>query len=213
MPIMLHCAQDANLHLSIRKRSKTIFTFPKRFETPAPKDRGFFIIIKRTTLIVKAREIIRHHKTGLILLAIAGLLIVFRSVVLFYTSVTLNNLEKTAAPQPTLLYGIPVDSLHVETGRLLPGQTLSALFTGKGIPPQMIDSLSRQAASILPPGKLKAGQPFTFISTADSMHKPLFISFTKTALYLIPSSSWTVNPGPGGLRKKLTLKKPGSTQT
>jgi hypothetical protein len=103
------------LHFSITKKTKTIFTSPKRFETPAPKNRGFFII-KHTKLIVKVREIIRHHKWGLILLAIAGLLIVFRSVVLFYTSITLNNLEKTSDPQPTLLYGIAVDSLHVETG-------------------------------------------------------------------------------------------------
>lgn len=128
-------------------------------------------------MIIKARDIIRHHKTGLIVLAIAGLLIVFRSVVLFYSSVTLNNLEKIETPQPTLLYGIPVDSLHVETGRLRPGQTLSGLLMDRGISPQMIDSLSRQAISILPPKNLKAGQPYTFISTADSMHKPLYFIY------------------------------------
>lgn len=128
-------------------------------------------------MIINTRQILRHHRTGLILLVLGGLLIIFRSVVLFYTSITLNNLEKTPAPPPTLLYGIPVDSLEVETDRLKPGQTLAGLLASKGLSPLMIDSLIKQTAGILPPQKIKAGQQYTFIYSGDSLRRPLYFIY------------------------------------
>lgn len=128
-------------------------------------------------MIIKTRQILRHHRTGLILLVIGGLLIIFRSVALFYTSITLNNFEKSPAPPPTLLYGIPVDSLEVETDRMKPGQTLAGLMAGKGLSPHLIDSLIRQTADILPPQKIKAGQQYTFMYSGDSLRKPLYFIY------------------------------------
>ena len=114
---------------------------------------------------------------GLILLILAGLLIVFRSVILFYSSLTLNNFENPSPPQPTLLYGIPIDSLYLETGRIKLGQTLAKLWTEKGIPPEIIESLDRQYRHILHPKKLRINQPYTFIYSGDSLHKPLYFIY------------------------------------
>ncbi|MEW6136099.1 MAG: peptidoglycan DD-metalloendopeptidase family protein [Bacteroidota bacterium] len=133
-------------------------------------------------MIIKPIDVLRHHKKGLVLMIVAGLIIVFRSIILFYTSVTLNNLEENSPPPPTMLYGIPVDSLYVETDRLKPGQTLSGLLLSRGISPQFVDSIIQQISTILPPGKLRAGQPFTFISTGDSLRKPLYFIYENSPI-------------------------------
>lgn len=84
-----------------------------------------------------------------------------------------------------MLYGIPVDSLYVETDKLKTGQTLSGLLLSRGISPQLVDSIIKQISIILPPGKLRAGQPFAFISTKDSLRKPLYFIYENSPISYI----------------------------
>ena len=65
--------------------------------------------------------------------------------------------------EPILVYGIEVDSLAVETGKVEQNQTLSVLLEGYGVPYRKIYELVTKAKDVFDVRNIKAGDPFVII--------------------------------------------------
>ncbi|MFY0688128.1 MAG: peptidoglycan DD-metalloendopeptidase family protein [Cyclobacteriaceae bacterium] len=73
-------------------------------------------------------------------------------------------------PTPTLLYGFPVDSMDVSTGKIKWGQTLSMILENFNISAEQVYNIAIRAKDVYDVRKLKAGKEYTIIHDKDSMH-------------------------------------------
>lgn len=85
------------------------------------------------------------------------------------------NQEQTAAsdtlqtaPEPTLLYGFPIDSFQVEQKKVRWNQSISDILTEYGIHHTQIYELANKAEGVYDVRKFKAGYQYTIISEKDS---------------------------------------------
>ena len=76
--------------------------------------------------------------------------------------------------EPQYLYGICIDSMYVEEGKIQPNQYLSVLFNSKGINPQVTDHIARNCRDVFDVGKIKAGNRYYFLNSNDTLEQPLF---------------------------------------
>ena len=82
--------------------------------------------------------------------------------------------DSLAVTEPTYFYGICIDSLFVEEGRVEPNQYLSTLFESKGISPQVADHFARHDRDVFDVSKIRSGNRYYFLSTNDSLEMPVF---------------------------------------
>ncbi|WP_421874474.1 peptidoglycan DD-metalloendopeptidase family protein [Marinoscillum sp.] len=76
-----------------------------------------------------------------------------------------------AIPEPTLLYGIPIDSFDVYEGKVKWGQSLSNILSEFDVSNEDIYELANKAKGVFDVRLLKAGYPFTIIHERDSSKK------------------------------------------
>ena len=80
-----------------------------------------------------------------------------------------NEADSVAAFEPTLLYGIPVDSFQVVTGKIRWSQTLSAILEDYNVTQETIYELARVSRPVYDVRKLKAGNTYTLLLENDSL--------------------------------------------
>ncbi len=72
-------------------------------------------------------------------------------------------------PEPTLLYGFPIDSFEVTTGRVRWNQFLAEILSKYNIDGQDLHTLSRVSRKVYDVRKLKAGANYVIIHNRDSL--------------------------------------------
>ncbi|MCR5013141.1 MAG: M23 family metallopeptidase, partial [Bacteroidales bacterium] len=85
-----------------------------------------------------------------------------------------ENTDTLAVAEPTYFYGICIDSLFVEEGKVEPNQYLSTLFASKGISPTVTDYIARNHTDVFDVGKIRSGNHYYFLSTNDTLETPVF---------------------------------------
>ncbi len=70
---------------------------------------------------------------------------------------------------PTLLYGLPVDSFNVQSGKVKWNQSLSDILLDYNTPHTTIYDLANKSNGVFDVRKLKAGYPYTIIHEKDSL--------------------------------------------
>ena len=76
-------------------------------------------------------------------------------------------------------YGICIDSLDLSEYTLKQGDNPAMVFKRLGFTPLMADSMSRAAADVLDPTKLRAGMNYYVFSTIDSLASIRYLAFAK----------------------------------
>lgn len=76
--------------------------------------------------------------------------------------------------EPTMLYGICVDSLLVEEGVVANNEFLSSIMTAKGVNYSVVDHIARNHRTVFDVKKIRGGQKYVFLRSQDSLQKPLF---------------------------------------
>ncbi len=71
--------------------------------------------------------------------------------------------------EPTLLFGIPVDSFEIFQAKMKWSQSLAEILSGYNIPHEKIYQLAHASKGVYDVRKLKAGFPYTIIHEKDSM--------------------------------------------
>ena len=74
-------------------------------------------------------------------------------------------------PAPPSAYGIPLSGFVLEQGTVKSGSTFSDLLSAHGISAQAIDSLVKLAGPSFDVRKMRAGHPYAFIFSDDSVRK------------------------------------------
>ncbi len=77
-------------------------------------------------------------------------------------------------------YGICTDSLDITDYPIRTGDNPASIFARLGFSPRMSDSISRAAASVLDPTKLRAGMQYCTFTTTDSTRSIHYIAFAKS---------------------------------
>ncbi|HCX21997.1 MAG: peptidase M23 [Flammeovirgaceae bacterium] len=82
-----------------------------------------------------------------------------------------DSLAVEPIPEPTLLYGIPIDSFEVYEGKIKWGQSLSNILSDFAISNEQIYELANKTKDIFDVRLLKANYPFTIIHERDSSRR------------------------------------------
>lgn len=77
-------------------------------------------------------------------------------------------------------YNICIDSLDVREYQLKNGDNPAAIFARLGFSPAMADSITRAAAEVLDPTKLRAGMQYFTFTSLDSLAKIRYMAFAKS---------------------------------
>lgn len=90
------------------------------------------------------------------------------------------NSEWLDSLQHVYQYNICIDSLDVTEYRLKNGDNPAAIFARLGFSPAMADSMTRAAAAVLDPTKLRAGMQYFTFTSLDSLAEIRYLAFAKS---------------------------------
>lgn len=76
-----------------------------------------------------------------------------------------------------LLYGLPVDSFTIETGKVKANQYLSQILNARGVGMATIDKIARKSKSVFDVRKIKSGENYSIFSTRDSVAKAKYFVY------------------------------------
>jgi murein DD-endopeptidase MepM/ murein hydrolase activator NlpD len=85
-------------------------------------------------------------------------------------------------PEPKILYGLKSDSFHVEKSMVANNENLSDILSDRGVSPQVIDQIARNAMSVFDVRKMKAGNHFTVFYSPDSARMPRYLVYENNAI-------------------------------
>jgi murein DD-endopeptidase MepM/ murein hydrolase activator NlpD len=96
-----------------------------------------------------------------------------------YMIPTVDQKEDIILAEPKLLYGLPVDSFHVEENSLKMNESLSDILTDRGVSSQVIDRIAHLPASVFDLRKMKVGNNYALFYSNDSLRKPLYFAYSE----------------------------------
>lgn len=109
-------------------------------------------------------------RTVLIILVAACLVVIFFIIRYFLqTPCIIEDDDETYTPEPLTKYGIPVDSLVLYEGVVLPRETLSDILGRYNVSSADIYKLAEKADGVFNLRRIKAGQNFSVLCLNDSM--------------------------------------------
>lgn len=109
-------------------------------------------------------------RTVLIILVAACLVVIFFIIRYFLqTPCIIEDDDETYTPEPLTKYGIPVDSLILYEGVVLPRETLSDILGRYNVSSADIYKLAEKADGVFNLRRIKAGQNFSVLCLNDSM--------------------------------------------
>lgn len=89
--------------------------------------------------------------------------------------------EELYNPEPLTKFGIPVDTLVMYEGVVLPRETLSGILSKYNVGASTIDLLSRRARGIFDLRNIKAGKNFLVLSLNDSLQTARYFIYEESA--------------------------------
>lgn len=96
-----------------------------------------------------------------------------------YMIPTADQKDDIILAEPKLLYGLPVDSFHVEENNLRMNESLSDILTERGVSPRVIDRIAHLPASVFDLRKMKVGNDFAIFYSKDSLRTPLYFAYSE----------------------------------
>jgi len=78
---------------------------------------------------------------------------------------------EVVAPEPIMLFKLPIDSFTVVPGQIRQGQNLSDILMSKGIPMTKIDEISKKSVLTFDVRKMKVNNPFYFFMNKKDASK------------------------------------------
>jgi len=81
--------------------------------------------------------------------------------------------------EPRLLYGLPVDSFHVEENNLRMNESLSDLLTDRGVSNTVIDRIAHLPSAVFDLRRMKTGNDYAVFYSRDSLRKPLYFAYSE----------------------------------
>lgn len=81
--------------------------------------------------------------------------------------------------EPKLLYGLPVDSFHVEENNLRMNESLSDILSERGVSSLVIDRLAHLPTSVFDLRKMKVGNDFAIFYSHDSLRTPRYFAYSE----------------------------------
>lgn len=106
---------------------------------------------------------------GLALLGFIVLLIVILARLLFTPACQDADFEEAYDPEPVTKYGIPVDSLVMYEGVVLPRETLSNILSRYNVSLNTIDLIVRRSRDVFDLRRIRAGNSYSVLCLNDSL--------------------------------------------
>lgn len=95
----------------------------------------------------------------------------------FETSEVPDHVLPPEPPEPTVLYGINVDSCLVIQEKVKRNQSLSDILTQFGVGPSAVHELAQLSRAQFDVRRIKAGNPYTLIMEEDSLRRLLYFIY------------------------------------
>lgn len=116
-----------------------------------------------------------------------------------YMIPTVDQKEDILLVEPKLLYGLPVDSFHVEENNVRMNESLSDILTDRGVSSLVIDRIAHLPTSVFDLRKMKVGNDYALFYSRDSLRIPLYFVYSENPvnyyLYRLSLDSCKVIPG------------------
>ena len=96
-----------------------------------------------------------------------------------YMIPTVDQKEDILLVEPKLLYGLPVDSFHVEENNVRMNESLSDILTDRGVSSQVIDRIAHLPTSVFDLRKMKVGNDYALFYSRDSLRTPLYFVYSE----------------------------------
>jgi len=109
-----------------------------------------------------------------------GLMVLFNTCGLFQKKEIAEPAEDI--PEPTIKYGLPVDSFYVVESTVRAGQYLSSILSGYGVKLGAVDTIARNAKPVFDVRKIRQGNKFVIFQTPDSTHKALYFVYENSPI-------------------------------
>ncbi len=101
-------------------------------------------------------------------------------IALFLFSCTSSNIEEVDHFKN--VYGLSTDSLNVENYSIKNNQNLSDILFEHGIDYPTIDQISIKSRDIYDVRKMRAGNPYFILSSADTLHNPKYLVYERNPI-------------------------------
>ncbi len=85
-------------------------------------------------------------------------------------------------PEPKLLYGLPVDSFHIEESTISRNQNLSDILVDRGVSAQSVDQLAKNSVAVFDVRKMKAGNRYSVFYSKDDRRSPLYLAYANNGV-------------------------------
>ena len=92
----------------------------------------------------------------------------------------LTEVEEGYDPEPVTRYGIPVDSLIMFDGVVLPRETLSNILTRYGVSLSTIDMLARRSRGVFDLRRIRAGNSYSVLCLNDSLQTARYFIYEES---------------------------------
>lgn len=93
-----------------------------------------------------------------------------------------EDIAEVEIPEPCLKFGLPVDSFHVEEGRIKPNQNLSDILTKYDVGMGRIDRLAKKSKDTFDVRKMKSGNRYYAFQSLDSLKKIEYLIYERSAI-------------------------------
>lgn len=87
--------------------------------------------------------------------------------------------EDILLSEPRLLYGLPVDSFHVEENNLRMNESLSDIMTDRGVSSSVIDRIAHLPSTAFDLRRMKVGNDYAIFYSRDSLRRPLYFVYSE----------------------------------
>lgn len=96
-----------------------------------------------------------------------------------YMIPTVDLKEDILLVEPKLLFGLPVDSFHVEENNVKANESLSDILTDRGVSSMVIDRIAHLPSSVFDLRKMKKGNEYAVFYSRDSLRNPLYFVYSE----------------------------------
>jgi murein DD-endopeptidase MepM/ murein hydrolase activator NlpD len=84
----------------------------------------------------------------------------------------------SASGSPDNLFGIPVDSYNIVTGKVKRNQFISTILSTHGVPWDIIETLLRENRETFDPRRVRTGSTYSVLLTKDTLSRPDYFIYT-----------------------------------
>ena len=99
-----------------------------------------------------------------------------------YMIPTVDQREDILLAEPKLLYGLPVDSFHVEENNVRTNESLSDILSDRGVSSRVIDQIAHLPSSVFDLRKMNVGNDYALFYSRDSLRTPLYFVYSENAV-------------------------------